>query len=65
MDRQTPQRNNVNAKEWIAHGLEHGYLIETCLMHRDMEVWSDEERSESNEGYDPCIPRLVVKHDVA
>ena len=60
MDRQTFERSPMTFTEWLKLGIEKGWLEATCLMHRDMELWNDEEREQFNEGYDPCISRYVV-----
>jgi len=63
MDRQTPQKRVMptNFITWLQHGIDKGWLTETCLMHRDLEVYTDEERYKFNVlGEDPCVYKYVV-----
>jgi hypothetical protein len=53
-------------EQWLQHGVDAGYIDPVCLMHNDMDIWNDDELHRFNNlGEDPCIPRWVVKHDMA
>ena len=61
MDRQTPQESFMSHDEWLNYGIGQGWLQATCLMHRDRELYTDEEQYKFDVlGEDPCIPRWVV-----
>lgn len=51
----------VNRNDWIAHGVENGWLAPVCLMHNFYDVMTDEElRRVEIDGDDPCIARFVT-----
>jgi len=48
-------------QEWLQHGIDNQWVTATCLMHRDVEVFTEEERHRFYIlGEDPCIPRYVI-----
>ena len=46
--------------EWINYGIEHEWVVWTCMAHDGWNVMTPGEVAGFDEGDDPCVPRWIV-----
>ena len=48
-------------EQWLQTGIDNGWITASCLMHKDLELYTEQERHRYLiDGEDPCIPRYIV-----